>query len=1130
MSRSSHLSLNNILHVRQSGMRSINVEADVDSEDLLDEYILTSQARSSLERMLSLLEGNSPARSWTLTGPYGSGKSYYGLFLMRLMGPAQQGRKQALHQLQSIDSALAGEISQTLNHGNTMGLFPVPITGFRSTLQECLKHGLNKSLSKLRSNNREMKLLLKELEYWSSGTESRAITQWFYRLTENLHNIGYLGTLMVFDEMGKPLEYAASHPENADIYLLQELAEFANRSGSTPFVFLGILHQSFERYAVLLDSKTQREWAKIQGRFEDIPFQESPTQQLRLLGNTIEYLDRKQIAQVLPSLQRFATKISSDGWCPPMMKPQELVDISLRTYPFHPTALVSLPYLFRRLAQNERSVFAYLASHEPAGFQEFLSRNEINSFICLADLFDYLSINFQGRLYATGRARAITETIDRLSNISTLSQLEVNTLKTIGMLNWLSEVSHLQASETSILEALISSSCSESEVRDALKILQNRSLIVYRRFNNTYSIWQGSDVDIEERLQRAHQRLSGSFSIAEAIQKYLPPRPIVARRHSYEFGTVRYFEVRFIDSFIRSQVKLEPPSGANGIVLVCLSVNFAEIDEFVQWATSEELSTRTDLIIGIFEKTGHLIELLSELRALYWVQENTGELHSDSVARRELRSRLNTIETLVQNEIERTLSLHRLADAANCQWLYRGGNLNVKRNEGLSHLLSKICDVNYSQSPKVWNEIVNRRNLSSQGAAARRNLIDGMLNRSHQMYLGIEGFPPERSMYDSILRASGLHRKRKEGGWGFAHPKLDDPLQLAPVWRALSDTILNEKLKPVHVHELFQKLNLPPFGVTYGVLPILLCAFMMLHRHETTLYREGSLLPEASIADWEVLLRRPELFSVAGSRVTGTRRVILERFARGFRTEVAVLPVVREVIKGVRTLPSHTLLTQKLSQPALAIRTAALEARGPEQLLFHALPIALEIKPFEDERLDNDQVELFFSRLNEAFAELIKEMPQLINTSRDELLFAFGLEIGPEGWDAFRSIAREMSAQVTNQSLVSILKRACETPDSVAALESVLAQIANRPPRSWTDRDTEQFSKQVKTLGTLFQKEYNSYAPERSLSAEQLQRSQKLVKELRSHLQKAHKDDPKLIKIALQMLIREYLNETEMKK
>lgn len=36
---------------------------------------------------------------------------------------------------------------------------------------------------------------------------------------------------------------------------------------------------------------------------------------------------------------------------------------------------------------------------------------------------------------------------------------------------------------------------------EKIERLKHRSLLVYRRFNRSYAIWQGSDVDIEERLQ-----------------------------------------------------------------------------------------------------------------------------------------------------------------------------------------------------------------------------------------------------------------------------------------------------------------------------------------------------------------------------------------------------------------------------------------------------------------------------------------------------------------------------------------------------------------------------------------------------------------------------------------------------
>ena len=282
-----------------------------------------------------------------------------------------------------------------------------------------------------------------------------------------------------------------------------------------------------------------------------MPFQEPPAQQIRLLANAIEYDDPNVLTRILENLQVAAKGAVENGWAPSLMKSDEFIELSSRTYPFHPTALVALPYIFHRLAQNERSIFAYLASFEPAGFQEFIQRTTIGQYIRLPELFDYLFANFQGRLFASLRARAITETMERLNSTPNLDELEAALLKTIGLLNWLAEVSHLQANETNVIASLLSNDTTEAEIRQALKKMVVRSLIVYRRFNKTYSIWQGSDVDIEERLQKAQQQITGAFSFADAVQEHMPPRPIVARRHSYITGTLRYFEVRYVDTTTR---------------------------------------------------------------------------------------------------------------------------------------------------------------------------------------------------------------------------------------------------------------------------------------------------------------------------------------------------------------------------------------------------------------------------------------------------------------------------------------------------------------------------------------------------------------------------------------------------
>ena len=274
----------------------------------------------------------------------------------------------------------------------------------------------------------------------------------------------------------------------------------------------------------------------------------------------------------------------------------------------------------------------------------------------------------------------------------------------------------------------------------------------------------------------------------------------------------------------------------------------------------------------------------------------------------------------------------------------------------------------------------------------------------------------------------------------------------------MAEFIFRPPAEPRPVSDLFDYLRLPPYGLTDGVLPILFCAFLLVHQHETTLYREGSLLPELQISDWEVLLRRPELFSVAGCRVEGPRVIILERFARGLDTQPAAMFVVRALILNLKSLPEHAWRTQRLPAEALTVRRVIETARSPERLLFRELPEAVNLPPFDEGHVELAQVEKFFERLNSALQALASATPRLREQERDEFLTACALPSGESGWQMFQTLAGEMLPFAANPVLLPLLRRAAETTDTRAAQESVLAVIANRPLRTWTDLDTDRFT------------------------------------------------------------------------
>lgn len=1108
------------IKVNRSNARSVNIEYDINNNEIIDNYLMTPQVLQSLSRIINGLQ-NDGSKAWILTGPYGSGKSFFSLFLTRLLTPKFGNREKAIKKLKKIDPILNDQVDSIL--ANNFGYFPITISGYRASLEECVRSGIEKAINK--SGNQDLiNLLDQHIQQLNSDNGNKnnnhgRILSLIEEISKTVisTNEGHRGLLFVFDEMGKALEQASFHNQENDIYLLQEIAEHTNRN---PNLFIGILHQSFERYATLLDNTTQREWAKVQGRFEDIPFQEPPIQQMRLLDRTISHND---LGEFELEIKATAENAVIDGWNPNLMTSKEFVQISRDVYPFHPSTLAILPNFFRRLAQNERSLFAFLTSQEPFGFQDFISKSAIKTYFRLPNLFDYLLANFQGRIYSTGRARTLSEASDRLENVNNLTEIEIKIIKTIGLLNWTSEITHINASEVLIMSALIDNNTTKKQIKNSLNNLQKRSVIVFRKFNQSYNIWQGSDVDLEERISAGFNKLTGSISLAESLEKYLPPRPLVARKHSFTTGTLRFFEIRYIDSTNINLISTTAGQGASGILFLCLPKKLSEIDEFSNWAKSELIATRADIIVGVTNKAIRMSELILELAVLNWVKEETSELRDDPVARKELRSRVGNVQNLISLELEETLSIQKISSIGTNLFYYKGLQLDIK-TKTLVQILSEVLDNNYYRSPIIWNEIVNRNKLSSQGAQARKNIIHSILSDSHNEHFGYEGYPPERSVYENILFASGIHRE-VNGEWTI-QPPLENKMNLMPVWRFLEKNIFVPKIEPETVEELFYKLHEEPYGLSFGVAPIILCAFLRINQGETTLYQQGSLLPEPSPANWDLLLSRPDLFSVAGFRIEGARKKLIDRFAKGFMVEPALMPVVRVLVAGVHSLPEHTKVTKKLDELTLAVRDVIQLATSPEKLLFIEIPNAMGLAEINADTTD-DEIQVFFDLMNSVNKELIGEMDRLLFWGRDELLNAFAIESSENGWGSFRIISSKLVGNTNQAVMKSIYFRASDSEDGYAALESILAYIANRPPRNWTDMDTEHFQTRLHDLGEMFQKDQRQFAFEALLTPEQRQKSARIAENIELNILENEHSDSDVIKGALNILNQRYFIEPE---
>ncbi len=1055
--------------------RSVNLEQDHAADAVNGDYVVTANTRQALDRVSEGLAHDSPSRAWTVTGPYGAGKTAFAVFLTRLLCGSEEQGCRARQQLSQADAQLTEQVCETgVWRAVRGGMLPVLLTARRAPASVCLLQALlaatgNLPCAKARRIRKELSALLEPAARGRTA-DSRKLLEAVKAVAVVAIEHGHWGVLLLVDELGKLLEFAARDPKQGDVFVLQELAEHASRSGDTPLLMVGFLHQSFGDYGQHLDVVTRREWEKIAGRFSDVPFLEPPDQVVRMIASAIKRAGRP-LPKALLRRVRHVAKEAAGTLCPPAMKPKEFEDAAIRAYPLHPVTLMALPYLFKRFAQNERSLFAYLSAQEPFGFQDFLRRHNANSgappFVRLTDLFDYFTANFGIGLYRHPHARRWLEAVDILDRKSDLTEFHAGVVKATGILNALGEFSHLNAHEEVISLSLVDRREPTSTLREALAGLREQSVLTYRAFNNTFRVWEGSDVDIEERISQGDRRISGDLSLSESIQRYLPPRPLVARRHSFETGLPRFVEIAYVGDPEELTLEWRASPRGHAHVAVCLASSGAQLERFIE-AAKGAVADRTDLLIAIPQEIGEVRAAVRELGALRWAWDNTPELRDDRVARREISLRISEAEHLLVRDLDGLLDPRPQPRGSVCLWFLGGRKQRAETPVAVSHLLSTVCDRLFSKAPRIRNELIARRSLSSAAAAARRSLIERMLTNAHQPLLGIEGYPPERSMYESVLNATGLHREDEAGEWGFHAPDPKGPHNLEPCWAFLCDRILTTHMEPVPVEEISAALARPPFGMPDGLHPVVLCAFLMVHRIETTLYREQTFIPEVAIADFEVLMRRPELYAVAGGRVSGVRAAVVERLAKGLEVEPATVPVVRDLFRRVKALPEFAWQTRRLPEHTLALREAFSGARSPERFLFVDLPQALGMQPFSETDASSKAIGAFFEHLNENLQQWINAAPSTIRWARDELLDACGLAPSEKGWQQLRRDAARLAPAVTEPQLRTFLGRVTEASADGVGLESVLALVANRPPHSWRDQDREAFPEAAGVLGRSF--------------------------------------------------------------
>lgn len=643
--------------------------------------------------------------------------------------------------------------------------------------------------------------------------------------------------LFIFiDEFGKILEHAANNNPEKELYFLQTLAEFVNVS-SRNVILITTLHQNFGSYAYKLTETQRNEWLKVKGRFKELVFAE-PVEQLLFLAAESLTSSKKMTDN---AKENFLDIFS-------LAKKNKIISESLTAktskmlYPLDAVSASCLTLAIQRYGQNERTLFSFLHDTTSSSVNSFIP-NDTTTYN-LSVVYDYIIYNFYTILAETNidstNWRAIRVAIERVeSGIISKNNIDdaLKIVKTIGLLNLFYNGVVV---DLAFLEIYASKALGIKNPKSIIEKLTANKIIRFAVYKSQFILFEGTDINIEDELYKAATVVPVPKLVATEIAPYVKKTVVVASASYYRTGTPRYFQ--FVVS--NEPYDVEPTGDEDGFVNLIFPLEYVK-DRMIELSASSGKA----IIYAYFEDTETIIKHLYEIKKLQYLLDNV--VLEDRIAKGEILKQ-QAYETQLLNE-----SINSCVEMMNGQveWYFNGKKQVINCRKDFNKLLSTVCEFVYNKTPIIRNELFNKQKISSAISLARVNLLDAMIEHWQEEDFGFSStqYPPERTIYNTLLKSSGIHRQNEDGLWILGEPITPE---LQSLWNVCTDFLAKSTEKALKLSDLVKTLKMRPYKLKQGIIDFWLPIFLFVKQQEFALYNGETFVLNINKELFELLQKR----------------------------------------------------------------------------------------------------------------------------------------------------------------------------------------------------------------------------------------------------------------------------------
>lgn len=1020
-----------IVSLHDNFKKSTNLLLDKGNTVFLQNYILSLSNQDNLAKILQSIENNHAA--FTFTGPYGSGKSSFALFLSELLAPSSEGYKLCLDKIKDKKVKSHTFINKTKKRV-ILSLVGSPISPV-----ELIANALGCEINP--------EVIIDEVKKLSLIND---------------------GLVIIIDEMGKLLEQTAQKYSSL-IYIFQQLAEFANSSDGK-FVLIGILHQSFTEYANELNKKSQDEWYKIHGRFSDLVIDTSNEEKLDLIGKTIVTKHKPNKTDKLTE-----AVVSTIATNRPINQTSYLT-LLRDCWPLSPIVSILLgPLSLKNFGQNQRSIFSFLSSFEAYGFQNFLNEKEFSDKVqySIDDFWDYIKNNFDFILSRSTDAHKWSlaqEVLERAEAQSSVVNVDIVLAKSILKLVSLIEIfkgnSGLLASH-SIIESFTHKAT--NDIEKVLEFLKTNSFIREAFDKSGYVLFDGSDFSIDSALENALLEITEiDFIQLNAIASF---QPIIAKYHYHHTGVMRWMNLSIVSyKFLKEAIQNHASKFTNSLfgeflIVLCSSneeYRIAQVE--LKNRNGFEFNKKKPVVLGLTDLYEEIHHYSRELIALEWIEKNTPSLMGDRVARNEVENRKNFLIQILKKLINNSKRTIKWVDDK---------ALGILSDKKLSKQASDYANHIFVHTPKLFTEMINNSKPSASANGALNTLLKKMIYARGKARLGIseESFSADWGLFSIILDKTKIYQQKTgDDFYSYVVPDKLDSSGLNKLWHETDEFLKNGDM--FQVKQVYQFWAEAPFGIKKGLHSILLLSYLLSKEGNVAVYLKEMYQPDITelFVDYlvkesnEIHIKYVDLSDAKLAYLSKLYSVLGETEVQIKTAQVNSLHISRRLVSFMNSLNGWVHRTKGLKRDTMRFRDMVRSAKDPNKLIFEDIPSLFNIA------IDKPTTKDFLS-LKGAIHELSVAYEDLIH-SLGNILFS-ALQINPMNLDVENLHKRAKNvSRATGDFRIDALASRLEKmdPESVVDIAGIASLAANKPISDWIDQDVERARIEIGALCDGFKK------------------------------------------------------------